>query len=284
MMRRFLMAVLVLAFLVAGSVAFAAPLAEKAIPDGVRLGSYPEFSRPLTIGEQADFGLHPVRLSEPWTGYNFHRKVEGGRYVLETLATGTLVLADESGNPIYKADCGNRLGSLPVCPACPATSAAGGGTLPETFSDAPLQSRWAGFWHGVGALAKALGWLILALLGLALLAAIIIAGGAALRSLWRSTRGSCSPPAPAPTTTVTPPAVVPAERASATLPLPAPPLAPPAPSVSFTIGPSRVFLPAGASVETERDGRMTIFIGGAALRIKPLPRVRRRRPDATPSA
>ena len=134
---------------------------EFAVPQDAQLDKYPilETNKPLTVMQIADMHLHPVRLEKPTVVQNHFRGLHGreGRFVVETLPKGTLVLLDENGNLRYKEDCGNRLvefdnqalvrgivssikmreQSKPVVPYFPATS-----TKPQD----------AGIWKGVKAL------------------------------------------------------------------------------------------------------------------------------------
>ena len=72
---------------------------------------------PLTAEQMANMGLTPKKLRYPWRGHNFHRNVEGGSWLLETLPVGTLVAVDARGDQVYKVDCANRLvwdGDIPA--------------------------------------------------------------------------------------------------------------------------------------------------------------------------
>jgi hypothetical protein len=117
----------------------ATALAQKTIaatPPTANLKQYPIEVGPLPIKKQADMNLHPVKLKENWTGFNLYRKLRGdGRWVYETLPAGTIVLADTTGNPIYKATCGNRLAPMPksVTPIVPAVPPKRPGSWPQWF-------------------------------------------------------------------------------------------------------------------------------------------------------
>lgn len=84
-----------------------------AVPKNADLEKYPIFSanRPLTVMQIAEMHLHPLKLTSPVVVQNHFRGLHGkeGRFVVEELTIGTLVLVDENGNLRYKADCGNRL-------------------------------------------------------------------------------------------------------------------------------------------------------------------------------
>ncbi len=86
---------------------------EYAVAKDAQLDKYPvlEANKPLTVMQIADMHLHPVRLEKPTVVQNHFRGLHGkeGRFVVETLPKGTLVLVDENNNLRYKEDCGNRL-------------------------------------------------------------------------------------------------------------------------------------------------------------------------------
>ncbi|HVN26087.1 MAG TPA: hypothetical protein VMT99_00330 [Candidatus Paceibacterota bacterium] len=82
----------------------------EAMPDGIDLQKYPLLKKPLTVTEMAARGLRPVALAHTTTMLNWHE--DAHRFVLETIPAGTLVLADEKGDPVYKESCGNRLASV----------------------------------------------------------------------------------------------------------------------------------------------------------------------------
>lgn len=217
--------------------------AKKAVPVTADLGKYREFDRKLTADEMADLGLHYKRLDKEWTGYNLHRKTEKtGRYVLETLAPGTLVLANEKDEVLYKEDCGNRLASLPTCPACP-PPAPSKAEKNEALTPPPAPPSGPGWFSR---LMDGLGWLLGQLLRiaaiLALLALVALLGMALFLGIielldrferWlRRRRGI--PPAPAPVAPVpaaVPAAVVPFAPVAPAPVVPLAPAAPPAPAV-----------------------------------------------------
>lgn len=106
-----------------------------ATPAGVDLAKYPLMPKALAgaeaIAKMAELGLRPMKLRYPWRGYNFHREVEGGRWVFETLPVDTVVLVNAAGDQVYKADCWNRLKWVderpcPVCAQTPAPTPAPG--------------------------------------------------------------------------------------------------------------------------------------------------------------
>ncbi len=137
---------------------------EFAAPQGAQLEKYPLEGHQLSLSQQAELGLKPVRLETAWTGYNHYRGLRGGRWVLETLPAGTIVLADKDGNPVYKADCGNRLVALAKCPACGTASI-------------PAGSHRRGFWDrhpNFRNFLEHLGLLCLALLGIFLLLLLLL--------------------------------------------------------------------------------------------------------------
>lgn len=148
------------------SVAATAQRGIEAVPEGANLEQYPLFDHPLTTKDQAKLSLHPMILDQPWTGYNWYRGKQ--RFVLETLSVGTLVFADTTGKPIYKADCANRLVELRACPKCAPTVTY---NTPATPTRSTLDRFWdflKGLWQIIGA--------ILLLLLLALLIAALLYG------------------------------------------------------------------------------------------------------------
>ncbi|MBI4067900.1 hypothetical protein HY413_00645 [Candidatus Kaiserbacteria bacterium] len=115
-----------------------------ATPVGVDLVKYPLMPKVFTgaeaIAKMAEFGLRPVKLRYPWRGMNYHREVEGGRWVFETLPVDTIVLVNAAGDQVYKADCWNRLKWIDErpCPVCAATPKPAPGLI---------RRAWDGLWN-----------------------------------------------------------------------------------------------------------------------------------------
>ena len=108
------MLVFVLFFLMSFG-AFGAEHGILAWPEGEDISSFPIESGPLSPDRQKELGLHEAELRE-WVytpTLNWHRDLEGGRFVLERLSYDTKVLSDKDNIPRYKKDCGNRLIFLP---------------------------------------------------------------------------------------------------------------------------------------------------------------------------
>jgi len=116
----------------------------------------------LTVAEGADLGLHPERLKEAKVMLNYITKLR--RSAVDTLAVGTLVWADSTGNPIYKEDCGNRLFELAVAVQCPACL--GVTDAVNTVSSRSFWGELSPWWI--------LLWLILLTAGLILLALYVM--------------------------------------------------------------------------------------------------------------
>lgn len=144
-------------------------------PANAWLSKYPIKSRPLSHAEQADLGLSVKKLEKAIVVQNHFRNLgkDGrGRFVLETLHAGTLVLEDRYGIIRYKADCGNRIVEVMPCPQCPATATTGKDATKNTFAQPGTWSRfwdnagkaWDSMWGGLGSL---LGFLLPLLLLLA---------------------------------------------------------------------------------------------------------------------
>jgi hypothetical protein len=155
---------------------------EFAEPAGAELGKFPIKNKPLTVAEQADLGLSAKKLDKQVEVQNHFRNLRDkkGRFVLETLPAGTLVLVDKDGNLRYKADCGNRLVETRECPKCPPVTADSLKTsITQPVVNKPnfwqklaseIKSAATGLWNFIGSLLAPLGWLLLLLLGLLLLA------------------------------------------------------------------------------------------------------------------
>ncbi len=87
-------------------------LCAPALPQDVRLEQYPHTAGPLTVSQMADLGLSPKRLEFSTTMLNFYRDGKacgGGRWVLETVPAGTLVMVGRDGYVAYLGKCWNRL-------------------------------------------------------------------------------------------------------------------------------------------------------------------------------
>lgn len=124
-------------------------------PEGAQLERYPTSSGPLSVGQTADLGLHPVRLLEPTLVLNHHRnraQCAGGTWSKETLPAGTLVLVDGDGILRYKQDCGNRLVAIPakaqatIVPA-PVLPAKGGDKADTALPASGEGGGWMSWWN-----------------------------------------------------------------------------------------------------------------------------------------
>lgn len=157
-----------------------------ATPAGANLGRYPLKAKRLTRQEEVDLGLRTVALRYDWTGFNYHREVEGGRWVWEKLPAGTLVHVDETGNQLYKEDCGNRLVWWPSDPfgrpvtipltilnpvsttrVEPFAGQAGGNNVITRLGDF-FRSLAGNVWKWFGDWLRMLGWLLLFLIPIAI--------------------------------------------------------------------------------------------------------------------
>jgi len=136
-------------------------------PTGAELDKFPIKTSSLSLAEQAELGLSAKKLDAPVVVQNYFRNIRSGRFVLETLPAGTLVLIDKKGNLRYKADCGNRLVEIPLYVALtyavPQVPKKGGAW--SRFWDA-VGRTWGNMWEGLGSF---LGFLLPLLLILALL-------------------------------------------------------------------------------------------------------------------
>lgn len=102
----------------------------------------------LTPRLAAEMGLHPETIKEPTVVENHFRELvdKDGRMVREILPKGTVVYANASGEPIYKADCANRIAVVKPCPVCPpASPAVKAQATTATTTAAAKTSR--GFWE-----------------------------------------------------------------------------------------------------------------------------------------
>jgi hypothetical protein len=164
-----------------------------ALPKEIDIVKYPILKYgELTPRRAAEMGLHSVVLEKPVTVYNLYRNIgSDGRFAYETLLQSTVVYANQNGELVYKANCSNRIAAIADCPKCtpiapsalPGTAAtnstgktaANGNSADISGSKAALASALTGgsFWKSLGAFAKGLGWVLLALLLLAI--AIVLA-------------------------------------------------------------------------------------------------------------
>ncbi len=244
---------LVMVLLVSSSSAYAQK-GGYAVADGAEMERYPIFStnKPLSVQQIADLELHPVKLQEPLVVQNHFRGLHDkqGRFVVETLPVGTLVLVDKNGNVRYKADCGNRLvefnntalnrggvssikledlpkplQSTPPPPPAPTPHKGIWQTLTEALRGAAI-----GLWKFIGNILAPFGWLVLFLLGAVLLGLLMLAIGWLIRDWFRprpddnqAWRGGAVPPAPVPIVAAQPAPPAPVAPVAAVVPPPAQP-------------------------------------------------------------
>jgi len=148
-------------------------------PQGIDLVKYPKDEKaPMSIKRQMELGLKVAQLRYDWWGLNWHREIEGGRWLWEKIPAGKIVLVDKNGNQIYKADCVNRLVWMPrnpftglPCPKCPPVAGGGNGRGGAQDGGSGFFQRLAdgikslaltlfrGFGHGL----RAVGWILAAL-------------------------------------------------------------------------------------------------------------------------
>lgn len=178
------------AVLVVSALAQSTTSGQFAEPQDAELDRFPIMSRPLTIAEQAKFGLTAKEVVIPVVVQNHFRNLRDkrGRFVLETLPTGTILLVDRDNKIRYRADCGNRLVELAKCPVCPAIASGntqsdltvrrgiGSNASPrpglwKRFTEG-MKSAATGLWNFISNLVAPFGWLLLLLFGLAFLALI----------------------------------------------------------------------------------------------------------------
>lgn len=234
---RFLIFVLVFAMLALPALAQRGEFAE---PAGAELSQFPIKTAPLTLAQQAELGLSAKRLDNPVVVQNHFRNIRNGRFVLETLPAGTLVLVDKNGTLRYKADCGNRLVEPVNCLQCHKLALGGdrrakGEISPK--SSTPFKEWLKRGWEGMGQLLGLMLGALLPLLGLLALLAVLGLLGYALYRLfqsWRNDGGNNPPPPmnprPAPVAPMPP---APAPMPVAPPPAPIPVMPPPAPPVGF---------------------------------------------------
>ena len=182
-------------FFVLSLVLCASAFAQKgqfALPEGAEIEKYPIKNYPLTGREQAELGLSPKTLIKEQVFQNHFRKLggKGGRFVLETLKTGTLVLVDNAGNPRYKADCGNRLVGVPEgfvsSKVTYSSEPVGLGDHASNNSDGWHKKFANAIWGFIGNMPESLGLLGLGLLGLAIL--LLLIGGFLYLLVWLGDR------------------------------------------------------------------------------------------------
>ncbi|TSC70792.1 MAG: hypothetical protein CEO12_168 [Parcubacteria group bacterium Gr01-1014_46] len=225
-------------------------------PVNAELDKFPIYNDVLTVAQMAKHELTVKVLTEPTVVHNHFRGLHGkdGRFVLELLPTGTIVLVDKDGRIRYKADCGNRLSEMPPPPAPVLGPATPVPCIPEILPLAPKQSGWSWFWGGMwnflAWIANGLGgllagiwhclWFLLTSIGWLFLLALILwltwrllrylFGGNQQNNAWG---GGNNPPAPVaplvtPRQTATPPpAPTPSAVAPSAIPVVAGPLTTP---------------------------------------------------------
>lgn len=76
-------------------------------PPEAELDKYPILNGALSQQQIKELGLSKKNLLNPWTGYNWSRRIN--KFLYETLPVGTAVLVDDNDTPRYKLDCVNRL-------------------------------------------------------------------------------------------------------------------------------------------------------------------------------
>jgi len=179
-----------------------------AVPHDAELDKFPLFEKILTVEEMTRLSLSPVKIEVPTVVENHYRKLrdKDGRFVLETLPVGTIVLVDKDGVVRYKADCGNRIVVVPEPikatvtvdepPPLPPASKPG---LWQRFTDA-----MRGFANAVGALLAPFGWLLLGLLGLVLMALLVYGLYRLIRGIFDRSNQTPTQPAEQPRRTIPP--------------------------------------------------------------------------------
>lgn len=144
---------------------------EFAAPPDAELGytQYPIYPKVLTPAQMARLEVKAISLNTPTVVFNHYRGLNGkdGRFVLETLPAGTVVLVDKKNVIRYKADCGNRLVEFKKPEAVIVTSNGSSSTMSVRTSqrDEPMIS-WTWNPEGIQCLLLMLG-------ALALLAVVI---------------------------------------------------------------------------------------------------------------
>ncbi len=176
-----------------------------AVPEGTDMEHYPILTGPVTPRQMALMHLHASYTEKEVVVENHYRNLRDklGRFVLEKLPSNTLVYKDELEKIRYKADCGNRLVEIVptpvVTPPTPVVNTGsssgshqnGGGKIPtwwDKMTDG-LKSAAKGIWGTIGNILEPLWWLFLAILGILLACAALIAlliGLDKLFSGWRN--------------------------------------------------------------------------------------------------
>lgn len=122
-----------------------------AAPPEAELGytQFPIYPKVLTAAQMVRLEVTPSSLTAPTVVFNHYRGLHGkdGRFVLETLPVGTVVLVDKKGVIRYKADCGNRLVELKKTPEPVIVTASEGNSTPPVV--VPPTTK-PGFWAWVG--------------------------------------------------------------------------------------------------------------------------------------
>jgi hypothetical protein len=194
-------------------------------PDGADLGKYRLQPGPLSGALKHELGLHEVELTESWIGHNYFHgtKTTCESWQHQALPPGTLVLADASGEPIYKVSCGNRLirdkdKRCPVCLTCPAgSSCVRNETIHPAGSDFWAQHPWLAW---LGTLMREAWRDFLKFLLILLFLALLFLGSRELLAWWDRQQNS-----PASITPRTPPPAAQPVKAEPVAPV-SPPTAP----------------------------------------------------------
>ncbi len=115
-------------------------------PPGAELNKFPIMPGPLSVSDQARLGLSPKILDKSVRVLNHFRGLRDkqGRYILETLTAGTLVLVDKDEKLRYIVKCGNRISEKMKCKECPPVSI----VTPTNPSQKP--GAWSRFWDAMG--------------------------------------------------------------------------------------------------------------------------------------
>lgn len=161
-------------------------------PDGAEMEKFPIFSenKPLSTIQMAEMKLSPRKLEAPVVVQNHFRGLSNkeGRFVVEKLPVGTVVLVDTDGNIRYKADCGNRLvefantainhktATTPKVIEKPKEVAQKPVASQEKKNPSLLFTLWERVKDLLDPIARILGWIVLAILLAGLLYAIYEAG------------------------------------------------------------------------------------------------------------
>lgn len=192
-------------------------LGQKSVPawpanlDTVR---YPIFHKVevMSAVKMADMGLHPVRLNKPIVVWNWTESRK--RFLPDTLQAGVIVAADSAEQPVYKADCTNRLAPFPLGASVLSTERIDSTASRLLAGDSEKKGFWAGLGDLLGDATRMIGGFLLGLLEflggfLLLFLLLVLAFATALalaglvRELW-SRRSGATPPAPTPAPVPTP--------------------------------------------------------------------------------